>query len=126
MISKADPIYRWTLLWNVIISTFFVVLSSILTIVGSTSIQGELALSDDKVVWLTTLYLLGTNTIVPAATWFADRFGYKKIYAIGLIIFSLSSLFTGFSTGFVSIAIGRLLEGIGGGFIEAEARARNK
>ena len=102
---------------NVLVMTFLSVLSAVTTIIADNSIQGELALSAPKAVWLTTLYLLGVNTIVPISSWFAERFGYKTMYSIGLAIFSVSSGLAGLSENFAAIAIARALEGVGAGFI---------
>ena len=109
--------YSWIVLSNVLIMTFLAVFSSTGTIAADSAIQGELALSNREAIWLTTLYLLGVNTIVPAANWFADRFGYKRLYLIGVIVFTLASGVASIATGFWSIASSRLIEGFGAGFI---------
>ena len=116
-IAKEHPIYPVLVLGNILITTFLAVLSAVATIVADDSIQGDLALSDPLATWLTTLYLLGVNTTVPSASWFADRFGYKTMYALGVTIFTLASALAGFSTNFAMIGSARLLEGIGAGFI---------
>ena len=98
-------------------TTFLAVTSAATTIVSDSAIQGELALSDTATIWITTLYLLGLNTTVPAATWFANHFGYKRMYTYGVLIFTFGSALVGFSNDFIVLASARVIEGIGAGLI---------
>ncbi len=117
LISRENPSYVILLLVNILTITFLSVLATVSTIIADDAIQGELALSDDTAAWLTTLNLLGVNTMVPASNWFADRFGYKTMLAFGICIFTCASLLAGVSTNFAMLGSARLLEGIGSGFI---------
>jgi len=116
-IAPENPAYSLLIIGNVFLTTFLAVLSAVATIIADNTIQGDLALSDPKTTWLTTLYLLGANTTVLGANWFADRFGYKTMYAFGVILFTLASGFAGIAENFATIATARVLEGIGAGFI---------
>lgn len=115
--SHEHPSYPIHITINVIVTTFLAVVSAMTTTVSDAAIQGELALSDTEAIWLTTFYLLGINTTVPTANWFANRFGHNRMYTIGGIIFTLSTLIAGLSTNFLMIGAARIAEGIGGGFI---------
>jgi EmrB/QacA subfamily drug resistance transporter len=92
-------------------------MSAVSTVIADTSIQGELALSDTASIWITTLYLLGVNTTVPSATWFANQFGYKRMYTYGVLIFTLGSALVGLANHFAVLATARIVEGIGAGLI---------
>lgn len=117
LLRKDHWSYSWIVVSNVLLTTFLAVFSAVATIIADDSIQGELALSNTQTIWLTTLYLLGINTTVPAANWFADRFGPKMMYAIGVSIFALSSGLAGIADSFSVLALARIIEGIGAGFI---------
>src|SRR5436305_1633512 len=107
IISKNNKAYPALVLANVLIVTFLSVFATVTTIMADDAIQGSLALSDRTTAWLTTLNLLGINTIVPASSWFADRFGYKTMFAFGIALFSFASLFAGLSTSFATICLAR-------------------
>jgi MFS family permease len=109
------PAYPVVITINVIITTFLTVISAVSTMIADSAIQGELALSDTESIWLTTLYLLGINMTVPTGNWFAHHFGTKRIYAYGVVIFSLASLLAALSQNFFMIATARFIEGVGGG-----------
>src|SRR5258707_3258839 len=42
-----------------------------------------------------TVYLLATAVFVPASGWLADRFGAREVFAIAIVVFTLSSLACG-------------------------------
>ncbi len=109
--------YVFIVISNILIVTFLAVLATVSTIMAGDVIQGELAFSDDASTWITTLNLLGINTVVPVSSWFGDRFGYKKMFATGTLIFVCSSLLAAFSFNFAMLGSARFLEGIGSGFI---------
>jgi DHA2 family multidrug resistance protein len=115
--SYEHPSYPAHITINVILTTFLAIVSSVTTMIGDSAIQGELALSDTEAIWLTTLYLLGANTAVPTANWFANRFGFNRVYTWGVLIFTISTLFAGLATNFFMIGSARFIEGIGAGFI---------
>ncbi len=117
LISREKPTYIVLLLTNILLVTFLAVLSTVSTIIAEGGIRGELALSNRTTTWLTTLNLLGINTIVPSASWFADRFGYKTMFALGIVILILASILAACSINFPMIAIARFFEGVGSGFI---------
>lgn len=116
-IPRESVKYPILILTIVLLSTFLSVFATIITIMAGDNIQGSLALSDPLAAWLTTLNLLGVNTTVPAASWFADRYGNKTVFCFGVLVFTLASLMAGFATNFPMIAVSRLLEGIGSGLI---------
>ncbi len=117
ILIRGSTSYATTLLINILIITFLSVLATVSTLISDGAIQGELALSDNTTVWLTTLNLLGVNTIVPASNWFAERFGFKTMLMFGMVLFTLASFLAGIATNFPLLGAARLLEGIGSGFI---------
>lgn len=115
--SSDHPAYPWIILTNVIVTTFLAILSAVATIISDDAIQGELALSDTLAIWVTTLYLLGVNTTVPTGNWFANHFGKKRTYTVGVLIFTFGSGLAAFSQNFIMIGCARLIEGVGAGMI---------
>jgi DHA2 family multidrug resistance protein len=117
LVTKESPWYALWTIGNVLVTTFLGVVSALATILADDAIQGDLALSQPAATWITTLYLLGINTSVPASGWLAERFGFKTIYAAGLAIFALGSATVGLATNFTTVALGRVIEGVGAGAI---------
>ncbi len=107
----------WLILANVLLTTFLVFLSAAVTLIADSSIQGELALSAPKAQWVTTFYLLGITSIVPASTWLSIRFGQKRVYLFGTFLFTLSSALIAFAGDFPITGFARFTEGMGAGLI---------
>jgi EmrB/QacA subfamily drug resistance transporter len=78
------------------------------------AIEQEFSMNAVLLSWIITTYLLSSAILLlPMGRW-ADITGIKKIFRIGLFIFSLTTLACGFApSGFFLLAF-RLLQGIGG------------
>ena len=107
----------WILLFNVVLTSFMSIASATLTIIADNCVQGDLALSDSQISWVTILYFLGTNTMVLGANQLADLFGYRLMYVVGVGLFTLGSGLAGFADSFGCLGIARYIEGCGAGFI---------
>ena len=90
MSSSADiqkGSYKWLVLGNIMIGTFMAVLDSTVVNTGLPAIMGTLGASINTAEWVLTGYMLAIASILPAAAWLADRFGYKRIYFLSLLLF---------------------------------------
>lgn len=110
--------YKWIMLVLVMISTFMAVLDTTIVNVGFDAIMKYFDRGLGEAEWVTTAYLLSMTVMLPTTGWFADRFGYKKIFMIGLIIFSLGSLFSSLSPTLELLIASRIFEGFGSGIIQ--------
>lgn len=59
-------------------------------------------------------YLLSLAVFIPISGWIADKYGCKPVFIIAEVIFTLSSIWCGFSTSLSGIIIARLVQGLGG------------
>lgn len=71
--------------------------------------------------WIVTAYMLTTTVTVPIAGKLSDLFGRRIMLVIGVIIFTIGSLFSGMSGTVEALIWSRALQGIGGGIITANA-----
>src|SRR5271157_4408036 len=89
--------YKWWVLANIMISTFMVVLDSTIVNTALPKIMASYGISVDIAQWILTAYMLAFAVMLPTSGWLADRFGYKRIYAVGLTVFTFFSLMCGLS-----------------------------
>lgn len=108
---------QWLVLGNILLATFLAIFSATATIISGEMVQGDLALSEPLVQWVTILYFLGVNTVVPAANWFGVRYGMRRVYSIGIWVFAAGSLIAGMADSFAVFAPARFIEGLGGGIV---------
>jgi MFS family permease len=75
-----------------------------------------------KVVPLTlsaavTIYLLAGAAVLPLASWLGDRYGLRRLFVIGVALFTLASLLCGLAQNAPELVLARALQGFGGGLI---------
>ncbi|PTS96037.1 MFS transporter [Pedobacter sp. HMWF019] len=67
------------------------------------------------VQWVMNAYTIACTTVLMAAGTLADRYGRKRIFVIGLVLFGLTSLICGLAQGMPVLIVSRFLQGIGAG-----------
>jgi DHA2 family multidrug resistance protein len=113
---KSDS-YKWWLLANVMIGTFMAVLDATIVNVGLPKIMASFGVGIDKIEWVLTAYMLALAVMLPTSGWLADRFGYKRMYFLGLMIFTLGSALCGLSNDENTLIMSRVIQGLGAGII---------
>ncbi len=110
--------YKWFLLANVMLGTFMAVLDATIVNVGLPKIMASFGVGLDKIEWVVTAYMLAMAVALPASGWLADKFGYKRLYFIGLFLFTLGSMLCGRSTDENMLIASRVIQGLGAGTIQ--------
>jgi EmrB/QacA subfamily drug resistance transporter len=59
-------------------------------------------------------YLLTLAVLIPASGWVADRFGARRVFACAIAVFTIASIFCGFSDSLAAFTSARIAQGIGG------------
>jgi MFS transporter, DHA2 family, multidrug resistance protein len=113
--DTTSPTYRWWLLANVMIGTFMAVLDATIVNVGLPKIMASFGVGIDKIEWVLTAYMLALAVMLPTSGWMADRFGYKRIYFLGLALFTFGSFMCGYSSTENMLIISRIIQGLGAG-----------
>jgi EmrB/QacA subfamily drug resistance transporter len=68
-----------------------------------------------EIQWIMNAYTIACTTVLMATGTLADRFGRKRIFAISVIAFGITSLVCGLAQDATVLIIGRFLQGISGG-----------
>lgn len=67
--------------------------------------------------WILTIYMVSTGMVMPLTGFLGERYGKKRVYMTGLIIFILGSLIGAMSSSLGMIIFARAIQGAGGGLI---------
>lgn len=110
--------YKWWLLGNIMIGTFMAVLDSTIVNVALPKIMASFGVGIDKIEWVSTAYMLAMAVMLPTSGWLADKFGYKRMYFIGLMLFTFGSLLCGMSGNEDMLILSRVVQGFGAGTIQ--------
>ncbi|PAE30711.1 MFS transporter [Paenibacillus sp. 7884-2] len=62
-------------------------------------------------------YLVSLAMFLPAAGWFGDRFGTKRVFLAALALFTIASALCGIAHNMFTLNLYRILQGIGAGFL---------
>jgi MFS transporter, DHA2 family, multidrug resistance protein len=115
--DTSSPTYRWWLLGNVMIGTFMAVLDATIVNVGLPKIMASFGVGLDKIEWVLTAYMLSLAVMLPTSGWLADKYGYKRVYFMGLFLFTLGSFLCGISPNEDILIFSRVIQGLGAGCI---------
>jgi EmrB/QacA subfamily drug resistance transporter len=77
-------------------------------------IHHDLGASVEELQWFVNAYTLSFATFILMSVALGDRFGRRTVFAIGIGIFTVASVFAGFSTDPGQLIAARAVQGIGG------------
>jgi MFS family permease len=86
---------KWWTLLAVCTGTFMLLLDVTIVIVAQPAIQGGLHASFSDLQWVLDAYALTLASLLLTSGVLADRYGRKRLFQIGLVIFTLGSLLCG-------------------------------
>jgi EmrB/QacA subfamily drug resistance transporter len=107
---------RWTLV-AVALATFMTYLDNNIVNVAIPDIQRELGLSTAGIEWVVSGYILTFAGLLIAGGRLADAFGRRRLFLVGLAVFTASSLLAGFAGGAGGLITARALQGIGAALV---------
>src|SRR6202042_174435 len=104
---------RWWALVAVGLATFMTYLHNNVTNVAIPTIQRDLHLSIAGLEWVVSSYILVFASLLLLGGRLADLFGRRRLFMIGLAVFTVSSLAAGLAGRGPGIIGARLVQGIG-------------
>ncbi|HEX5193091.1 MAG TPA: MFS transporter [Solirubrobacteraceae bacterium] len=104
---------RWTPLPIILTATFMVVLDFFIVNVALPAMQSELHASAGSVEWVVAGYALTSAVLLIAASRLGDRFGRRRLFTLGLTVFTVGSAGCGIAPNATLLVVARLLQGVG-------------
>lgn len=106
------PQRYWAIL-TVSLATAMSVLDSAIANIALPTIARDVAASPAASIWVVNAYQLAiTISLLPLAS-LGDIIGYRRIYRVGLVIFTTASLACALSDSLVTLTLARVLQGFG-------------
>jgi EmrB/QacA subfamily drug resistance transporter len=115
--------YKWWVLSCTSLGMLLATLNSGTLIIALPDLERSLHTTLLQLVWVILVYMIASTVLLLSAGRLSDLFGRKHAYVIGFAIFSLASLGAGFSGSGTQLILWRILQGIGGAFLFANAGA---
>jgi EmrB/QacA subfamily drug resistance transporter len=114
---------KWWTLVAVCAGTFMLLLDVTIVVVAQPAIQSGLHASFGDVQWVLDAYALTLASLLLTSGALADRYGRKRLFQIGLVIFTLGSLLCGVAQDPLMLILSRSGQGFGGAIMFATSLA---
>jgi EmrB/QacA subfamily drug resistance transporter len=111
----------WVVLVLICMAQFMVVLDATIVNVALPSIQKDLGLSEANLQWIVNAYTLVFGGFLLLGGRLGDLLGRKRLFLIGLVIFTTASLLDGLATSEGLLIGSRALQGLGAALISPAA-----
>src|ERR1700687_2655053 len=95
------------------LGAFIVLLDGSIVVVALPTIQIDLHARLSDLQWVVDAYTLPIAALMLTAGTLGDRFGRKRIFLIGLVLFLIGSTFCGFAPTLDWLIFGRAVQGVG-------------
>ncbi|MBJ7518988.1 MAG: MFS transporter [Solirubrobacteraceae bacterium] len=112
---------KWLALMLLAVAQFVVVLDASITNVALPSIGRDLEISQENLAWVVNGYTLVFGGFLLLGGRIADLVGRRRMFIVGLILFSAASLVGGFSTSEGMLIGARAVQGLGAALVSPAA-----
>ncbi|WP_313811108.1 MFS transporter [Glutamicibacter sp.] len=116
-----DKKAAWNALWALVIGFFMILLDTTIVSTAMPAIMSALDADISSILWVNSAYLLTFAVPLLVTGRLGDRFGPRNIYLIGMVVFTLASLWSGLSTTLASLVFARAVQGLGASMISPQS-----
>jgi len=121
--AAPDEVNPWPALFALCLGFFMILVDSTIVSVATPAIIANFGTDVNSVVWVTSAYLLAYAVLVLITGRLGDRYGPKRLYLLGLTVFTLSSLWCGVTGTIEGLIIARVFQGVGAAMITPQTMA---
>lgn len=122
--ADLPPDYKpWPALLAMVIGFFMILLDNTIVSVATPDIIRELHTDFTTGIWVTSAYLLAYAVPLLITGRLGDRFGPKNVYLLGLVIFTLASLWCGLTNSIDGLITARAVQGVGASLMTPQTMA---
>ncbi len=112
---------RWLALIVLCAGDLMIVLDTTIVNVALPSIREDLGFSETSLAWVVNAYLLTFGGFLLLGGRLGDLFGHRKLFVIGLVLFTAASLACGTAQSQESLIAARAIQGLGGAVVAVVA-----
>src|SRR5438876_9635985 len=116
-----DNRHRWLALYVLCLGSLMIVLDTTIVNVALPSIRQDLGFSETSRAWVVNAYLLTSGGFLLLGGRLGDLFGHRRLFLIGIALFTLASLACGMARAQGFLVTARAIQGLGGAVVSAVA-----
>ena len=117
------PANPWPALLALLTGFFMILVDTTIVTVAIPHIMRGLETDINAVIWVTSAYLLAYAVPLLVTGRLGDRFGPKPVFLVGLVLFTLSSLWCGLASTISMLIVARIAQGLGGALMTPQTMA---
>jgi EmrB/QacA subfamily drug resistance transporter len=117
--SNHQETNRWLALAILCLGSLMIVLDTTIVNVALPSIRTDLGFSESSLAWVVNAYILTFGGFLLLGGRLGDLFGQRRLFIIGISLFTFASLACGLSGSQWSLVAARAVQGIGGAIASA-------
>src|SRR5918995_2869272 len=117
--TEVDDRSRWLALYVLCAGVLMIVLDATIVNVALPSIQDDLEFSQSNLAWVVNAYLIAFGGLLLLAGRLGDLIGQRRVFLIGLTVFTAASLACAVAQSQGMLIGARLVQGAGGGLNSA-------
>jgi EmrB/QacA subfamily drug resistance transporter len=110
---------RWLALAVLCAGTLMIVLDATIVNVALPAIQRDLGFDQSSLAWVVNAYLIAFGGVLLLAGRLGDLLGRRRIFLVGLTVFTLASFACGVSSSGQTLIVARFIQGLGGAMTSA-------
>src|SRR5438270_5959765 len=110
---------RWVALYVLCAGMLMIVLDVTIVNVALPSIQNDLHFSQSSLAWVVNAYLIAFGGLLLLAGRFGDLIGRRRIFLVGLGVFTVASFVCGLAQSQEVLVVARFVQGVGGAMTSA-------
>src|SRR6476660_6670018 len=110
------PPSRWTLIATIVASSMTFIDATVVN-VALPALQADLRATITDVQWVIEAYALFLGALILVGGSLGDQFGRKRVFLLGVVLFTIASIGCGLATSPAMLIAGRAVQGIGAAFL---------
>ena len=107
-----SPTVKRFLPWVVATALFMEQLDSTIVNTAVPSMAASLHVTPLSLKAVVASYILSLAVCIPVSGWIADRYGTRRVFALAIAVFTISSVFCGLAMNVPQMVAARILQGI--------------
>lgn len=115
--------FRWGILLIILSGVFITTLDFFIVNVAVPSVQRDLNASDAAIELVVAGYALGLGSTLITAGRLGDLYGRRRMFVVGLSLFTLASIACGLATQPATLVTARIVQGVGGALLMPQVLA---
>jgi EmrB/QacA subfamily drug resistance transporter len=115
------PDRRWLALIVLCLGVLMIVLDTTIVNVALPSIKMDLHFGDTALAWVVNAYMLTYGGFLLLGGRLGDLYGHRRLFLLGIGLFTLTSLACGLSTTQAALVVARSVQGLGGAVVTSVA-----